>query len=73
MPIYEYDCKQCRRPFEKLIRSIPSSEPILCPECGSAEIERTLSKVVVKSGAAKAPAMPIGCDRCGSPDPCPNG
>jgi putative FmdB family regulatory protein len=33
MPIFEYLCQDCRRPFEKLI--LKREEAIACPACGS--------------------------------------
>ncbi len=32
MPIYEYVCEDCKKPFEKLVMS--QSEKITCPQCG---------------------------------------
>ncbi len=32
MPIYEYICEDCRKPFEKLV--MRASEKISCPDCG---------------------------------------
>ena len=41
MPIYEYRCEDCEKPFEKLVRAF--REEVACPECGSGEVERLLS------------------------------
>ena len=73
MPIYEYECKQCRKPFEKLVRTMDSKEPIVCPDCGSKQTERKPSAFAAVSGSGKQQSMPVGCGRCGSPNPCPNG
>ncbi len=40
MPIYEYVCKQCRQPFETLVRG---DEPPVCPHCGSADLNKQFS------------------------------
>ena len=76
MPIYEYQCKPCGAKFEKLIRSMSSSEPVKCPECGSEQTARALSVFAAvsseggsKSSAADAPM----CGRCGGPGPCAMG
>ena len=41
MPIYEYRCEDCEKPFEKLVRAF--REEVACPACGSGEVERLLS------------------------------
>lgn len=41
MPIYEYHCDGCQRDFELLIRG--SDEPV-CPECGSRQLEKLVSR-----------------------------
>lgn len=42
MPIYEYRCTACEAEFELLVRSdtVPH-----CPHCGSAALERVLSRI----------------------------
>ena len=43
MPIYEYQRKSCGERFEKLVRTMSSSERVTCPKCESAKTERALS------------------------------
>ena len=72
MPIYEYECKACGERFEKLVRTMGSSEAVACPKCESVKTARALSVFGVgkggadSSGASGAP----GCGRCGGPGPC---
>lgn len=50
MPIYEYQCRECGHVFSKLFRSIQSSDEspdILCPNCGSENTRRVISRVAV--------------------------
>lgn len=54
MPIYEYKCQKCGNEFEALVRK--SDEPA-CPSCKSTELERQISKPVVKSESTKAQAL----------------
>jgi putative FmdB family regulatory protein len=43
MPLYEYECPECRRKLE-LRRSISEAErDIKCPECGKGILKRVLS------------------------------
>ena len=46
MPIYEYICRACRHPFERLIRT---GDTAACPSCRSQDLERQLSMVSVSS------------------------
>ena len=45
MPIYEFACQSCDHRFEELVGSHVGLEAadVVCPECGSAKIERQLS------------------------------
>jgi putative FmdB family regulatory protein len=74
VPIYEYQCKQCGDKFEKLVRSMSSTDAVRCPECGSEQTARALSVFAVAGeGATKSGGggddSPM-CGRCGGPGPC---
>lgn len=45
MPIYQYDCGGCRRSVEILFRSAARVGDARCPECGSADLQRRISRV----------------------------
>ena len=44
MPIYEYKCGECGRLSSVFIRSMSSEAEPKCQHCGSARLERALSK-----------------------------
>ncbi len=46
MPIYEFTCRSCGHPFEELVGSHVGLDAadVACPECGSTEVERELSR-----------------------------
>jgi putative FmdB family regulatory protein len=44
MPIYEYECHDCGREFEKVVRFAEADQPQVCPDCKS---ENTKKKVSV--------------------------
>ncbi len=44
MPIYEFECKQCRRKFGTLVMSRARLSEVRCKGCGSAELERLWSR-----------------------------
>jgi putative FmdB family regulatory protein len=53
MPIYEFLCQKCEKPFE-LIYSLAEYEretkkKINCPKCGSTSVVRQISAVEVKT------------------------
>ncbi len=60
MPIYEYTCGSCEKPFEILIRN--SAEKPACPRCGSAKAEKRFSTFGVSMGSGVSPGA------CGTPE-----
>ena len=72
MPMYEFCCRDCGHAFEKLVKSMTTTEAVACPECRSTETGRELSVFAVGAEGAKASAAAPagGCGRCGGPGPC---
>jgi len=65
MPIFEYTCLGCSRPFEAIQLGSKAPE---CPACGGRKLERKLSVFAVGAGRREAaPAPPAGCGSCGDP------
>jgi putative FmdB family regulatory protein len=48
MPIYEYQCQECRRVSGFLIMNLKESFTPVCPRCGSHSLTRVLSRVHVR-------------------------
>ncbi len=50
MPIYEYVCQKCKKPFE-LVRRIKEDgrRAAACPKCASKKVERRWSRVSVET------------------------
>jgi putative FmdB family regulatory protein len=69
MPIFEYICRECERPFEKIVPRYDSTTD--CPHCNSRKVEKQLSVFAVSSnGTSSAEAFPdAGCGRCGAAQP----
>lgn len=44
MPIYEYECGDCRRRVSLLIRTPADAAAPSCPRCGSAALSRLMSR-----------------------------
>jgi len=50
VPIYEYECRDCGRQFEKLVRS---GEAVACPACNGGHLEQLLSLFAVNSESTR--------------------
>ncbi len=44
MPIYQYDCASCDRRVEVFFRSAKAASEPVCPECGSRDLKRVMSR-----------------------------
>jgi putative FmdB family regulatory protein len=68
MPIYEYQCKQCNKRFETLVRA---SEAVECPSCHGTSLEKQLSAFAVGSAGLTSSPMSqseiAACGMCGDP------
>ena len=70
MPLFEYICKDCARPFERIVPRYDSETD--CPHCNSENIEKQLSVFAVagtSGGSAADAAAEAGCGRCGAARP----
>jgi len=58
MPIYEYECGECRRRVSLLIRTLTAAETPACPRCGSTALTRLMSRfATVKSEDARLESL----------------
>lgn len=65
MPLYEYECKECHRVVEVLIRS---SEKPECPQCGSKKLDKQLSVPAAPAmGTGSLPVCGVPQATCGKP------
>lgn len=70
MPVYEYVCKACAKPFEELVRG---DETVNCPTCHSTKVEKRFSTFATSNehrsvgGATSNDDLPPGCGTCGDP------
>jgi putative FmdB family regulatory protein len=69
VPIYEYVCSACGKPFELLVRSQREERGVSCPHCGAARVERQFSVIATPRAAEKSPPPRSGpCQGCGNAD-----
>lgn len=43
MPLFEFVCNDCSRPFEELVRSTSAINDVTCPKCGSSQVNKKIS------------------------------
>jgi putative FmdB family regulatory protein len=63
MPLYEFNCLDCEREFELLVRG---SEKPQCPQCEGTRLTKLLSAPAAHTAGSSLPTMPIG-GGCGKP------
>ena len=64
MPIYEYECTQCKRRVEALIRN-KDDIPAKCDKCGG-KLRKALSSFSVSMGSAPKHEPSAKCSTCTS-------
>jgi putative FmdB family regulatory protein len=58
MPIYEYDCRDCRRIVSVLVLRPSTAEAPRCPRCGGAGLARVMSRfATIKSEEARLESL----------------
>jgi putative FmdB family regulatory protein len=74
MPLFEYLCRDCGRPFEKIVPRYNSVAN--CSHCDSKNVEKQLSVFAVagsssssSSSTESAMSEGPGCGRCGAAEP----
>ena len=58
MPIYEYQCGECRRVFSFLVRQVAHHQAPACPQCGGVRMTRVLSRFAAPKGGRKRSVNP---------------
>lgn len=72
MPLFEYQCSQCGKPFEKLVLSSSgAAQLIACPACGSAEVRKKISSFASKVSGGSA--FSLGSSSASSSSSCNTG
>jgi len=64
LPLFEYECKDCKTRFEQLVYN--SSTEVVCRRCGSANLSQLISTFAVTGSSEKAAAEPGPCGACGA-------
>ncbi len=68
MPIYEYQCLDCGKSFEKIVSL--NTESMDCEACHSTRVEKLFSPFAVQANGSTAyESASGGCGTCGAPRP----
>ena len=59
MPMYDFACRECGQVFEKKLRMSQSSDPQICPGCGSGDTRRHMSSSFAVGGGGGRSAAPV--------------
>ncbi|WP_163340294.1 zinc ribbon domain-containing protein [Desulfopila sp. IMCC35008] len=62
MPIYEYECSECKTVFETLVTSASTETEVACTKCSSTKVQKIMSagSLRVGSGGGLPIAPPHG-------------
>jgi putative FmdB family regulatory protein len=63
MPLFEFTCKTCHETFEE-ITSSTSRQTIICPKCGSRDVQKLLS-ATVQTGKGSSLSAGSSCSGSG--------
>lgn len=56
MPIFEYQCAECRTTFERLVFASSSTATPVCPHCHSTQTAKRFSTFSAQTGGASVSA-----------------
>lgn len=65
MPIYEYECLECRQTFEVRRCFSEADKPANCDRCQSQNTHRLMSNFYAKSSGSSNPGLSGGHGGCG--------
>lgn len=53
MPLYEYECTECKTRFEAIV-SLSSSQEVVCEKCQSSKVKKLVSAPGIHLGGSKS-------------------
>ncbi|KAB2891211.1 MAG: zinc ribbon domain-containing protein [Desulfobulbaceae bacterium] len=66
MPIYEYQCNECKTIFEALVTTASKMEPISCSTCKSNNVRKILSSSGFRQGLNSSAQSGVSGQKCNS-------
>ncbi len=65
MPLYEFACADCSVSFEELVvLSARETTKVVCPKCGSKDIQKRISTFASRVGKTVTPESPCATGGC---------
>lgn len=64
MPLYEFQCADCKDEFEELVRSSAAVAEVKCPHCGGQHVKRKVSLFAAKAGGSSLSLSPAPASPC---------
>ena len=64
MPVFEYQCQDCKKQYEVYHKVREISEDNRCPACGSPRHKKLMSASVVSMGPSASSTRPEACEGC---------
>ncbi len=61
MPLYEFECNDCERAFEELVRATTAATAVKCPRCGGSHVHRKISTFAARISAGSSAATAAAC------------
>ena len=66
MPIYEYECKDCKHQFEVLTTQAQQTENVKCPKCKSTDVVKNMSASSIRIGSSAPSSLGSASSGCSS-------
>lgn len=63
MPMFGFVCQECGESFEELVFSTSRINEVVCPKCGSEQVEKQLSRIAAPSFSTGASGS-LGAASC---------
>ncbi|HEX9618125.1 MAG TPA: zinc ribbon domain-containing protein [Anaerolineales bacterium] len=64
MPIFEFICQECGRPFEELVRSAGVVAEVVCPDCGSPQVKKKISTFAARVVGTSSGGAALSSSAC---------
>lgn len=66
MPIFEFECAECGKRFEELVRSANAVDEVVCPGCRSQSVRKKISTFAAKVSGGSASSYGASAAACSS-------
>lgn len=64
MPLYEFECETCGAGFEELVRSASLVGEVTCPDCGSPQVHKKISRFAARIAGGSSISFTSSASSC---------